>query len=74
MMHSVQYATSLLDTLLFLHYLALLLLELRHRGQPQYLIRSVSEMSLYYLILIIRIWYTKCPLVMIFTLASQFHV
>ena len=43
---SLQYATSLLDTLLFLHYLALLLLELRHRGQPQYLIRSVAEMSL----------------------------
>ena len=39
----VKYATSLLDSLLFLHYLALLLLELRHSGQPQYLIKVVRS-------------------------------
>ena len=39
----VQYASSLLDSLLFLHYLALLLLELRHTGQPQYLIKVVRS-------------------------------
>jgi len=39
----VQYATSLLDSLLFLHYLALLLLELRHSGQPQFMIKVVRS-------------------------------
>lgn len=39
----VQYATSLLDSLLFLHYLALLLLELRHTGQPQFMIKVVRS-------------------------------
>ena len=39
----VKYASSLLDSLLFLHYLALLLLELRHTGQPQYLIKVVRS-------------------------------
>ena len=39
----VKYATSLLDSLLFLHYLALLLLELRHSGQPQYLVKVVRS-------------------------------
>ena len=39
----VKYATSLLDSLLFLHYLALLLLELRHAGQPQYMIKVVRS-------------------------------
>jgi len=37
---SVKYAGSYLDSLLVLHYLALLLMELRHR-QPIYLIRVI---------------------------------
>ena len=39
----VKYATSLLDSLLFLHYLALLLLELRHQAGPQYLVKVVRS-------------------------------
>ena len=39
----VKYATSLLDSLLFLHYLALLLLELRHQAGPQFLIKVVRS-------------------------------
>ena len=39
----VKYATSLLDSLLFLHYLALLLLELRHQSGPQYLVKVVRS-------------------------------
>lgn len=39
----VRYASSLLDSLLGLHYLALLLLELRHTGQPQYWIKCVRS-------------------------------
>lgn len=39
----VKYSTSFLDSLLGLHYLALLLLELRHSGQPQYLVKVVRS-------------------------------
>ena len=39
----VKYSTSFLDSLLGLHYLSLLLLELRHAGQPQYLIKVVRS-------------------------------
>ena len=38
----VQYATSLVDALLFLHYLALVLMELRHL-QPQFYIKIVRS-------------------------------
>lgn len=38
----VLYATSLVDALLFLHYLAVVLMELRH-GQPQYYIKVVRS-------------------------------
>ena len=39
----VKYSASLLDSLLFLHYLALLLLELRHQAGPQFLIKVVRS-------------------------------
>jgi len=39
----VRYSSSFLDSLLGLHYLALLLLELRHQGQPQFWIKVVRS-------------------------------
>ena len=39
----VRYSASLLDSLLALHYLALLLLELRQAGPAQYLVRVVRS-------------------------------
>jgi len=39
----VRYASSFLDSLVCLHYLALLLLELRHQGQPQFYIKVVRS-------------------------------
>ena len=38
----VQFALSLTDSLLFVHYLALILIELRHRRSQYYLKASVS--------------------------------
>ena len=39
----MRYSSSFLDSLLGLHYLALLLLELRHQGQPQFWIKVVRS-------------------------------